>query len=100
MMLNKPAPIDGTHDLKSFDCAVPPLNEYLRKYAILNHQNRSSRTFVATHGNRVVDYYTLTAGSASRDVVSPRAAGTQKIPCCGDPVGAPRSRCYGKGQAW
>src|SRR2546427_722654 len=81
MTLNKPAPIDGTHDLKFFDCAVPPLNEYVRKYAILNHQNRSSRTLVATRGKRVVGYYTLTAGSVSRDVVPPRVAqGLGKYP--------------------
>ncbi len=74
MTLNRPAPIDKTHLLASFDCGVAPLNEYLVKYASVNHQNRSARTFVATRADRVVGYYTLAAGSVSRDHVPPRVA--------------------------
>ena len=41
------------------------LNDYLRKYAFANHQNRSARTYVALRGEQVVGYYTLAAGSVS-----------------------------------
>ena len=65
--LSSPAPLDASHELSAFDCGVEALNDYLRKYAFLNHQNRSARTFVATRGARAVGYYTLTAASVSRE---------------------------------
>lgn len=74
MTLNRPIPIDKTHVLTSFDCGVAPLNDYLVKYASVNHLNRSARTFVATRADRVVGYYTLAAGSVSRDQVPPRVS--------------------------
>ena len=74
MGVNSPAPIDRSHDTASFDCGVAPLNEYLKKYALLNHQNRSARTYVAMRGNRLAGYYTLAAGSVSRNEVPPRVA--------------------------
>jgi GNAT superfamily N-acetyltransferase len=74
MEVNSPVPIDRSHDTASFDCGVAPLNEYLKKYALLNHQNRSARTYVAMRGSRLVGYYTLAAGSVSRSEVPPRVA--------------------------
>ena len=74
MSLSSPVPITKEHDTVSFDCGVEPLNEYLRKYALLNNQNRSSRTYVATRADRVVGYYTLANGSVSRDEVPSRVA--------------------------
>ena len=74
MDVNNPVPINRNHDTDSFDCGSAPLNEYLRKYALLNHQSRSARTYVATRGNRLVGYYTLAAGSVSRNEVPPRVA--------------------------
>jgi predicted N-acetyltransferase YhbS len=58
------------------------LNEFLRKYALLNHQNRSARTYVASRElNRVVGYYTLANGSVSRDEVPARVGqGLGKYP--------------------
>ncbi|MFN0167916.1 MAG: GNAT family N-acetyltransferase [Bryobacteraceae bacterium] len=74
MSLSSPVPITRGHDTASFDCGVEPLNNYLRQYALLNHQNRSSRTYVAMRGGRIVGYYTLANGSVSRDEVPPRVA--------------------------
>lgn len=72
--LSSPAPITKEHDTGSFDCGVEPLNEYLRRYALLNHQNRASRTYVAMRGERIVGYYTLANGSVSPDEVPPRVS--------------------------
>jgi hypothetical protein len=72
--VNSPVPIDRSHDTASFDCGVAPLNEYLKKYALLNHQNRSARTYVAMRASRLIGYYTLAAGSVSRSEVPPRVA--------------------------
>lgn len=74
MSLSRPVPITKEHDPAPFDCGVEPLNEYLRQYALLNHQNRSSRTYVAMRGDRIVGYYTLANGSVSRDEVPARVA--------------------------
>ena len=72
--LPRPVPLDRRHDLSAFDCGAPALDEYLRKYAWQNHQNRSARTYVTTRDNRVVGYFTLAAGSVRRDEAPPRVA--------------------------
>lgn len=65
--LARPVPLDARHDTSRFDCGVEALNAYVRKYALTHQQNKSARTFVATRGPRVVGYYTLAAGSVSRE---------------------------------
>ncbi len=72
--LGRPTPLDRDYDVSSFDCGVVSLNDYLQKYAYLNHQNRSSRTYVAVRGKRVVGYYTLAAGSVRCEETPPRVA--------------------------
>jgi GNAT superfamily N-acetyltransferase len=72
--LLKPVPLDEAHDASAFDCGAQPLNDYLRKYALVNHRNRSARTYVATRGTRVVGYYTLAAGSVQREEAPQRVA--------------------------
>lgn len=72
--LASPAPIGRHHDSTAFDCGVPPLNDYLRKYALQNDRNRSARTYVAARADRVVGYYTLAAGSVSRSDAPARVA--------------------------
>src|ERR1700740_3257187 len=67
-------PLGRSHDLTAFDCGAPALNDYLRKYAWQNHQNRSARTYVTTRDGRVVGYYTLAAGSVRREETTPRVA--------------------------
>lgn len=73
-VLTKPVPLTKSHEVTVFDCGAPALNDYLRQYALQNHQNRSARTYVTARDNRVVGYYTLAAGSVSRDAVPPRVA--------------------------
>lgn len=74
MSLNSPVPMTKDHDTDSFDCGVEPLNEYLRKYALLNHNNRAARTYVALRDERIAGYYTLANGSVSRDQFPARVA--------------------------
>lgn len=81
MSLSSPLPISKEHNTASFDCGVEPLNEYLKNFALQNHQNRSSRTYLALRDQRVAGYYTLANGSVSRDDVPPRVAqGLGKYP--------------------
>ncbi len=72
--LSSPAPLEPAHDLSAFDCGVPALNDYLKKFALQNLRSQSARTYVATRGGAVVGYYTLAAGSARREETPARVA--------------------------
>lgn len=60
------------HDRSNFGCGKPSLNQYIKKYALVNQQNESSRTYVATRDGRVAGYYTLTYGSISHEDATPQ----------------------------
>lgn len=60
------------HDRSGFGCGKPSLNQYLKKYALVNQQSDISRTYVATRDDRVVGYYTLTFGSISHENATPK----------------------------
>jgi GNAT superfamily N-acetyltransferase len=63
--------VEPEHDLSAFDCGKHPLNDFIRKHALINHALGTSRTFVATSpGSRIVSgYYCLSAGNVQfRDV--------------------------------
>ena len=70
--LNAPVLLNASHDVESFDCGAEPLNTYLKKFALTNNQNNSSRTYVALRAKQVVGYYTLTPGSVAREQTPPR----------------------------
>jgi predicted N-acetyltransferase YhbS len=72
--LASPIPLDATHDLSAFDCEVPALNSYLKKFALQNQRSQSARTYVATRGESVVGYYTLAAASVRREEAPSRVA--------------------------
>lgn len=72
--LQTPVLLEKSHDLSNFDCGSTPLNDFLRKYAFQNQQNRSARTYVVLRASRVVGYYTLAAGSVERNDVPERVA--------------------------
>jgi GNAT superfamily N-acetyltransferase len=54
-------PLDGGHDRTAFDCGVPALNLYLRKYALQNQNRGIVRNYVTTSkdSKAVVAYYSL-----------------------------------------
>lgn len=72
--LDSPVLLEARHDLAAFDCDVPALNNYLKKFALQSQQSQSARTYVATRAARVVGYYTLAAASARRDETPARVA--------------------------
>jgi GNAT superfamily N-acetyltransferase len=72
--LRSPTLLDATHDPSAFDCGVPALNDYLKKFALPNQGSQSARTYVAARGERVVGYYTLAAGSVRREETPTRVA--------------------------
>jgi hypothetical protein len=63
--LSAPVPLTADHDLSDFDCGVPALNDWLRQRALKN-ESRFSRTYVVCDGNRVVAYFSISAGAVER----------------------------------
>jgi GNAT superfamily N-acetyltransferase len=63
MTISAPVLIDGTHDIASFDCGVPPLDDWLKRRARGNAANGASHTYVACSGKLVVGYFALAAGA-------------------------------------
>ncbi len=63
--LSAPVPLTAEHDLSSFDCSEPALNDWLRHRALKN-ESRFSRTYVVCEGKRVVAYYCVSAGAVER----------------------------------
>lgn len=58
--LNTPVLLHESHAIDAFDCGDESLNSYLKRFALINNQNGSSRTYVTTKNKQVVGYYTLT----------------------------------------
>jgi GNAT superfamily N-acetyltransferase len=63
--LSAPVPLTSEHDLSGFDCGEPALDDWLRHRALKN-ESRFSRTYVVCEGNRVVAYFSISAGSVDR----------------------------------
>ena len=65
LSLSAPIPLNPEHDLSSFDCGEPALNDWLRHRALKN-ESRFSRTYVVCEGDRVVAYFCISAGAVAR----------------------------------
>ena len=68
-MLSSPEPLAEHHEIESFDCGVPALDDWLKRRARANEVSGASRTYALGDGDQVVGYYAL-ASSA----VAPAAA--------------------------
>ena len=60
-----PVPLTAAHDLSTFDCGEPALDEWLRHRALKN-ESRFSRTYVVCGGDRVIAYVCISAGAVER----------------------------------
>jgi GNAT superfamily N-acetyltransferase len=65
LRLSAPVPLSAEHDLSTFDCGEPALNEWLRHRARKN-ESRFSRTYVVCEDKRVVAYFCISAGAVER----------------------------------
>ena len=61
--VSAPQPLRAEHDLDTFACGVPALDDWLKRRALHNEREGGSRTLVACEGRRVVGYYSMAAGS-------------------------------------
>jgi GNAT superfamily N-acetyltransferase len=62
LRLSAPLPLTTEHDLSTFDCGEPALNDWLRHRALKN-ESRFSRTYVVCQDDRVVAYFCISAGA-------------------------------------
>jgi predicted N-acetyltransferase YhbS len=63
-------PLDGGHDVSTFNSGKPPLDSWLQRYALANQRLDSSRTFVTCpdfNAKKVAGYYSLTVGSVQHE---------------------------------
>lgn len=63
--ITPPEKLSTEHDLADFDCGEAVLNDWLRRRALPNEENGSSRTYVISAAKRVVGYYTLAVGAVA-----------------------------------
>ena len=62
-MLSAPEPLADHHQLDGFDSGEPSLDDWLKRRALKNQVNGSSRTYVVCEGDAVIGYYCLAAGA-------------------------------------
>ena len=70
--VGSPQHLTSDHDVSAFDCAVPELNDWLKRRALQNEGSRASRTFVVTSDGRVVGYYALATGAIAHAATTGR----------------------------
>ncbi|MFH1504213.1 MAG: GNAT family N-acetyltransferase [Candidatus Omnitrophota bacterium] len=66
--------LEKHHAVDTFDCGIESLNEYLIKFAYVNNQNRSSRTYITSIKEKVIGYYTLAPGAVVKEDAPERIA--------------------------
>lgn len=68
-------PLSEFHDLSRFNCGGhESLNDWLRRFALLNQKNDAARTYVVHRAGFVVGYYSIAAGSVSLEESPSRIA--------------------------
>lgn len=80
LKLSAPERLSPAHELDTFACGNPLLDDWLKKRALANN-GRTSQTFVIHIDNVVIGYYSLVAGSLSRDE-APKKLGRNSV----DPI--------------
>jgi GNAT superfamily N-acetyltransferase len=63
--------LDGSHDRDGFDCGSPPLDIYLKQYALQNQKKGIVRNYVTmrTASKSVVAYYSLVYSSLDQKLL-------------------------------
>ncbi len=69
--IRKLGPADA---VDKFDCKEPALNQFLRKYALINQKAGSAQTYVCCSAGAVVGFYCLAVGSVEHELAPVRVA--------------------------
>ena len=73
-LLTGPEKLAKHHELEAFSCGVESLDHWLKRFARRNQQSDLTTTYLVHRNNRVVGYYSLTAGSVNRQDATLRMA--------------------------
>ena len=73
-LLTGPEKLAEHHELEAFSCGVESLDRWLKRFARTNQQSDLTTTYLVHRKNRVVGYYSLTAGSVNRQDATLRVA--------------------------
>jgi len=75
MPMSQVEALTRAHNLSHFDCGVhASLSDWLKRFAWVNQQSETSRTYVVHRAGRVVAYYSIASGSARREDAPARVA--------------------------
>lgn len=75
MLLSQVELLTRSHLVSDFDCGTDEsLNDWLKRFALVNQLSDSARTYVVHRGGKVVGYYALTAGSVMKQEAPARVA--------------------------
>lgn len=76
----EPCRLSPQHVVTTFHYGRPPLDDWLKRYALVNQRSGTATTFVTTLGDtgEVVGYYSLATGGVDRQDAPPRV--TKGIP--------------------
>lgn len=55
--------LNREHRIQEFDCGNAALNTWLNRFALTNQNAQTATTFTAVHGETVLGFYSLAAGS-------------------------------------
>lgn len=66
--------LTAAHSTTNFDCGKQELNLFLQRFALMNQSSGGARTFVVHRDLSVVGYYSLSAGSVTREEAPVRVA--------------------------
>lgn len=75
-----PELLTASHNINDFDCGDMALNEWLRRRAVRNQNEGSSRTWVISDNAQVVAFYASSAAAIARTEATKRAARNQPDP--------------------
>ena len=101
MILSAPEPLSEAHDLSSFSCGKPVLDNWLRTRALSNQQKGFTAVMVVHEAGRVVGYYGL-APTAVVPTSLPRSirTGQAPAPCLAFCLGSWPPTMAGMAGAW
>ena len=69
-----PQPMTAEHNVSGFRCGDDSLDDWLRRYALINQSSGSARTFVSCVDQRVAGYYALAPGAVTKSRAPARVA--------------------------
>jgi predicted N-acetyltransferase YhbS len=70
--LTAPQPLSENHVTENFDCGNEFLNEWLKKFALINSRANTAKTFVVCDHHKAIGYYSLAMGSVDYELSTSR----------------------------